>query len=135
MKIKIYVIGKLKDKELLALQNEYLKRTPWQVEIKEFKDKIEGISDKDFVIALDERGENISTKELAGKVEKVQNQAKDVCFLIGGAEGHSQEIRDRADMLLSFGKLTWPHKMARIMLTEQIYRIWSVLNGHPYHKE
>ncbi|PIR32732.1 MAG: hypothetical protein COV36_03730 [Alphaproteobacteria bacterium CG11_big_fil_rev_8_21_14_0_20_44_7] len=135
MKIKIYAIGKIKEKELLALQAEYLKRIPdWKIEIKEFKTEIKDINSKDFVIALDERGKNLSSPELAREFGKVTEQGRDICILIGGAEGHSDELRKNADLLISFGKLTWPHKLARIMLVEQIYRAWSILNNHPYHK-
>jgi 23S rRNA (pseudouridine1915-N3)-methyltransferase len=73
--------------------------------------------------------------ELAKKLEKVAATGKEICFLIGAADGHSKETIDNADYLLSFGKLTWAHKLARVMLTEQIYRIWSISNNHPYHRE
>lgn len=130
MKIKVITPWKLKDKELAAIENKYLKRTPWKVEIKEVK-SLKGILPSGFVVALDETGENISTAQLARKLQ----DKPEVSFVIGEADGLTDELRNSADMLLSFGKLTWPHKMARVMLSEQIYRCWSILNNHPYHRE
>jgi 23S rRNA (pseudouridine1915-N3)-methyltransferase len=58
----------------------------------------------------------------------------EAAFLIGGADGHDESVRDRAELLLSFGRLTWPHMLARAMLAEQIYRAQTILSGHPYHR-
>ena len=130
MKVQIVTPWKQKDAELLALEKKYIKRTPWQIEMREVK-SLDAAELKGFVIALDERGENLSTTELAQKLrDKPQ-----LSFVIGEADGLSEALRDRADLLLSFGKLTWPHKLVRVLLCEQIYRIWSVHNGHPYHRE
>lgn len=130
MKIKIITPWKQKGAELLALEKEYLKRLPWKVELQEVK-KLDAAQLSGFVVALDERGENLSTAQLAQKLDG----KNEVNFVIGEADGLSPEIRARADLLISFGKLTWPHKLVRMMLCEQIYRVWSVQNGHPYHRE
>ena len=74
--------------------------------------------------------------ELAHKVENWQSAGcSEICFLIGGADGHLQSTRDKADLLLSFGKLTLPHMLMRAVLSEQIYRIQKIIEGHPYHRE
>ena len=130
MKIQIVTPWKQKDAELLALEKKYIKRTPWQIEMREVK-SLDAAELKGFVIALDERGQNLSTTELAQKLK----DKPQVSFVIGEADGLSDAVRSRADLLLSFGKLTWPHKLVRVMLSEQIYRIWSVHNNHPYHRE
>ena len=88
------------------------------------------------VIVLDERGVNLKSTELAQKIgEWLNNGTSEICFLIGGADGHLQSTRDRADLILSFGKLTLPHMLMRVVLSEQIYRIQTILSGHPYHRE
>lgn len=130
MKIQIFTPWKQKGAELLALEKNYVKRTPWKIEMREVK-KLDPAQLNGFVVALDERGENLSTTQLAKKLDG----KNEVCFVIGEADGLSDEVRAKADLLISFGKLTWPHKLVRVMLAEQIYRVWSVLNGHPYHRE
>ena len=130
MKIQITTPWKQKDAELIALEKKYIKRTPWEIEMREVK-SLDAAELKGFVIALDERGENLSTTELAQKLQNIPQ----VSFVIGEADGLSDAVRGRADLLLSFGKLTWPHKLVRVLLCEQIYRIWSVHSNHPYHRE
>ena len=85
---------------------------------------------------MDERGQNMKSTELAGIVENWQlNGTSEICFLIGGADGHLQSTRDKADLILSFGKLTLPHMLMRAVLSEQIYRIQTIIAKHPYHRE
>ena len=133
MKIKIISAEKTKDKNLLALEDEYLKRLRgWKVEITQTqKPKTKG----QYWVVLDEKGENLKTLDLAKKLEKVASTGAEICFLIGAADGHQEETKAQADYLLSFGKLTWAHKLVRMMLCEQVYRVWSILNSHPYHRE
>jgi 23S rRNA (pseudouridine1915-N3)-methyltransferase len=88
-----------------------------------------------FVIALDERGKAESSTVFATKLGKLAEQAQsDVVFLLGGPDGHAPETRSRAHELLAFGPMTWPHRLARIMLLEQIYRSVTILVNHPYHR-
>ena len=76
----------------------------------------------------------MSSPDLAQKLENWRlNGVSKICFLIGGADGHTDEVRKRADLILSFGKLTFPHMLIRAVLAEQIYRAQTILNGHPYH--
>lgn len=94
------------------------------------------IPENAYLIALDERGKNIGSRELAMVVEKQKDiGTREICFLIGGADGHSDFLRDRANLLLSFSKLTWPHKLCRIMASEQIYRAITILGNSPYHRD
>ena len=146
MKITVLAIGKCKkNSPEAALIAEYVKRTSWEVVIKE-KDNATQDEEAKFlqeniplgakVVVLDERGVNIKTTELAAKMEAwMVNGCSDICFLIGGADGHLQSTRDKADLLLSFGKLTLPHMLMRAVLMEQIYRVETVIKHHPYHRE
>ena len=146
MKVTIIAIGKCKknspEAEIIA---EYIKRSIWQVCIKEADNSTQAEEAKFLqsaipagakVIVLDERGENLKSLELAQKIENWQiNGCSEICFLIGGADGHLQTTRDKADLILSFGKLTLPHMLMRAVLCEQIYRIQTIIAGHPYHRE
>ena len=87
------------------------------------------------VVALDERGKALSSEAFAAKMGAWRDQgAADIAFLIGGADGHGDAVRARADFLLALGPMTWPHMLVRGMLTEQIYRAQQILAGHPYHR-
>lgn len=152
MKVTIAAIGKeSRSSPAHHLYEEYVKRLPWTIQLREFEVKqnlpdlklkekesqllLEAIDAHSKVIALDERGKNLSSEEFAQLLGKWQEQGDSkVAFLIGGAPGHSDAVRQRADLLLSFGKLTWPHKMVRPMLAEQLYRAYTILTGHPYHR-
>jgi 23S rRNA (pseudouridine1915-N3)-methyltransferase len=86
------------------------------------------------VVLLDERGKQLTSKLLAAKLTDWQTDGRDLCFVIGGPDGVSDAIRQRADMMWSLSKLTLPHGMARALLAEQLYRAWSLQTGHPYHR-
>ncbi|MEM7177412.1 MAG: 23S rRNA (pseudouridine(1915)-N(3))-methyltransferase RlmH [Pseudomonadota bacterium] len=87
------------------------------------------------LIALDERGKAMSSPELAGLLQRLRDQGTpEAAFVIGGADGHDGALRARADRLLSFGPMVWPHMLARVMLAEQLYRAVSILGGSPYHR-
>ena len=145
MKATIIAIGKCKkNSPEAAIIAEYIKRSGWDLTIKE-KDNSTQEDEAKFllgsiphgakVIVLDERGENMKSLELAAKIENWLNEGcSEICFLIGGADGHLQSTRDKADLLLSFGKLTLPHMLMRAVLAEQIYRIQTIINHHPYHR-
>lgn len=145
MKATILAIGKCKkDSPEAAIIAEYVKRSGWDVTIKE-KDNSTQEDEAKFlqgsipsgakVVVLDERGVNISSLDLAAKIEGwLNNGCSEICFLIGGADGHLQSTRDRADLILSFGKLTLPHMLMRAVLAEQIYRVQTIINHHPYHR-
>jgi len=86
------------------------------------------------IIALDERGRDLSSAQLAQQLTQWQQEGRDVTFVIGGADGLDPDFVKRADLVLSFSPLTWPHQMVRIMLAEQLYRTTTILSGHPYHR-
>ena len=145
MKVTILAIGKCKNSSPeAAIIAEYCKRSEWNITIKE-KDNSSSEDEARFlqtmiphgakVIVLDERGVNISSLDLAAKIENWQiNGCSELCFLIGGADGHLPSTRERADLILSFGKLTLPHILMRAVLCEQIYRLQTIINHHPYHR-
>lgn len=92
-------------------------------------------SGHEMVICCDERGENISSPEFADKLERAFANGKDVVILIGGAYGFSPEVREKSDFVWSFSKLVFPHMIARLVVTEQIYRASQIISGGPYHHE
>ncbi len=111
-----------------ALSGEALKKREGELLLKT-------ISDGAVVIALDERGENLSSEKLASLLGRMRDEgAPGAAFAIGGADGHSDAVRARASRLVSFGAATWPHMLVRAMLAEQIYRAMTILSGHPYHR-
>ena len=89
----------------------------------------------DYVILLDERGDNISSPELSRKLETAFNSSKNVIMIIGGAFGVSEEVRHRSNFVWSFSKLVFPHQLMRVMLAEQIYRAQEIAHGGKYHHE
>lgn len=154
MNINIILVGKIKEDYWLEAEGEYLKRLkPYAkiniLELKEepFKDindrekikkkeaeKIkEKIKNTDFVIALHERGKEMESEKLAEFLEKKSSQGGGITFIIGGPLGLDQSILDLADYHLSLSKLTFPHQMVRVILSEQIYRAVTIMNGKQYH--
>lgn len=87
-----------------------------------------------WLVALDERGKSLSSVELSQLIHKAQNGSADLVFAIGGDEGLAPEVRERARVTLSLSKMTLPHRMARMLLMEQLYRAFTILRGEPYHK-
>ena len=152
MKITVIAVGKLRARPETILVDHFSKRITWPFEILEVEEKkklsaetlkkseanllLKRCPSGSEIIALDQRGENISSKQFATKLNNWQNNgSKQVCILIGGANGLDEIVRQRAGLLISFGRLTWPHTLVRAMLTEQIYRAKKIIDGHPYHRE
>ncbi|WP_340108026.1 23S rRNA (pseudouridine(1915)-N(3))-methyltransferase RlmH [Pikeienuella sp. HZG-20] len=97
---------------------------------------LEAVPDGAFIVALDERGKTMTSRGFAKLIAVKRDESRrDMAFLIGGADGHSPALRDRADLLLGFGDMVWPHMLARAMLAEQLYRAASILSGAPYHRD
>ena len=146
MRFRFIWVGKTKDKNWRALQEEYAARlahfVKFQiVEIKDANKETEGklISEKlnqsHFVCILDVKGRSISSHDLAAKLENWQNRGlKEVTFVIGGAEGVASEVVERADDSLSLSFLTFTHEMARVVMLEQLYRAFTIIKGFPYQK-
>ena len=87
------------------------------------------------LVLLDERGKSLSSQDLANRIGQLRDGGRKALVLaIGGADGHDPSLRDQADLVLSFGALTWPHQLVRVMLGEQLYRVATILSGHPYHR-
>ncbi len=153
MHIILSAIGKLKkNTPEYELITEYTKRTKWPIEIKEYEEKkalsgealknaeadllLSNIPEKAKLVVLDEHGETLSSREFAEKLRTWQNNGSDtLAFLIGGADGHGQKVKDKANLTLSFGRMTLPHFLMRVVLVEQIYRAKTILDGHPYHRD
>ena len=150
MKITILAIGKARANES-EWAAEYLKRLGSTVIVREFAASkslppdqtqkaeaqllLKAIPPKNFVILLDERGKDMSSRDFAAKLAAWQEQSSDLSFIIGGADGITDAVRARANFTLGFGKLTWPHRLVRVMLLEQIYRAKQITAGHPYHRD
>ena len=88
-----------------------------------------------LVVALDERGKSVTTRQLSEHLAGWTTSGRDVAFLIGSADGLDEALRRSASLTLSLSKLTLPHGMARVVVAEQLYRGWSLLRGHPYHRD
>ncbi|KIT16340.1 23S rRNA (pseudouridine(1915)-N(3))-methyltransferase RlmH [Jannaschia aquimarina] len=92
------------------------------------------IPDGSALAILDERGTQMTSPDFADLLARHRDQARDLCLVIGGADGLDPAIRARADHAISFGRMVWPHMLARVMLAEQLYRAASILAGSPYHR-
>lgn len=150
--IKLITVGSIKEKYLKDAIDEYIKRIKkyTNIEIIEVKDEglveevkainIEAekikkyISNKDYVITLEIEGKEYTSIEFSKKIEQIQIENSNIIFIIGGSYGLSKEIKNRANMRLSFSKMTFPHQLFRIMLLEQIYRAYKIINNERYHK-
>lgn len=128
-------IGRSPEAELVA---RYEKRIIWPLKLTELPDKGGAIPvavTPCRTVLLDERGRDLPSEELAQILGRWRDEGvRETRFLIGAADGHADAERAGADLLLAFGKATWPHLLARAMLLEQLYRASSILAGHPYHR-
>ena len=129
-------IGRGPEAELVE---RYLKRIAWPTRISELPDsggRVPPPADNSVTILLDEKGEQLGSVDFARRLDRWRDQGKrEVRFLIGAADGFGEAERAGADLLLAFGKATWPHLLARAMLAEQLWRATSILANHPYHRE
>ena len=90
---------------------------------------------RSFSVVLDERGKALTSEAFAELLRRhIDGGTPDMAFLIGGPDGHAPGIRDQAGLLMSFGPMTWPHRLVRVMLFEQLYRALTIITGHPYHR-
>lgn len=143
--IKIICVGKVKEKYLRDMIDDYTKRISkyHKIEIieltdsninKEKEELLRVINTKDYNIVMDIDGNNLSSREFAGKIDKTFLINSNITFIIGGSDGISPEIKELANYRLSFSKLTFPHQLFRGILLEQIYRAFKILNNESYHK-
>jgi len=137
--LHIVARGKIGRSPEAELVERYLKRIAWPTRVTELPDtggKMPELPANSVTVALDEKGKALSSSELARKLEGWRDGGKrEARFLIGAADGHDDETRASADLLLSFGEATWPHLLVRAMLAEQLFRATSILANHPYHRE
>jgi 23S rRNA (pseudouridine1915-N3)-methyltransferase len=146
MRFRFIWVGKAKDRNWRALQDEYLQRLShfMKCEIVEIRDSnkqtegnriLEKLNQNTFVCVLEADGRIMTSKELAKTVEDWQNKGtKEVSFIIGGADGLSLEVAERADLRLSLSFLTFTHEMARVVMLEQLYRACTIIRGFPYQR-
>jgi 23S rRNA (pseudouridine1915-N3)-methyltransferase len=148
MRVTIAAVGRAKPGPLKDLFETYVRRIVWPVALREVEARRPGAGPADeaplllaavppgaAVVVLDERGRDLPSAELAQRLGAWRDGGRgDLAFLIGGADGHDESVRGRADLLVAFGRATWPHMLVRVMLAEQIYRAQTILTGHPYHR-
>lgn len=138
MLLHVIARGKIARSPEAELVARYEKRITWPVKLTELPETGGRIPDPQTpfrTVLLDEKGKDMSSEKLAEILEKWRDGGMRECrFVLGAADGHSQQERDEADLLLAFGKATWPHLLARAMLMEQLFRATSILAGHPYHR-
>ena len=151
MRILIAAIGRFRNGPEYDLYQNYIKRLRWPIDLREFEIKqklpmparkkveenflVKIIPRAAVVVVLDETGTNLSSVSLAKTMGAWQTDGRSTfAFLIGGPDGVTDALRQRADLLLSLGAATWPHLLVRPLLAEQLYRAETILKGHPYHK-
>ncbi|MEO6217098.1 MAG: 23S rRNA (pseudouridine(1915)-N(3))-methyltransferase RlmH [Sphingomonas sp.] len=129
-------IGRGPEAELV---DRYVKRLTWPVRLTELPDsggKMPPVEGQTRIVMLDETGEMLGSRAFADRLGKWRDEGvRETRFLIGAADGFDDAERANADLLLSFGRATWPHLLARAMLAEQLWRAASILANHPYHRE
>lgn len=152
MRILILALGRDRKGPSTDLVADYVKRCPWRIELVEIPPRRQGskpqrlaeeaeklrqhIPERAALIVLDERGEDLKSRGFAQRISRFQHDGKSsLCFVIGSADGLDPAFLETADLTLAFGRATWPHRLVRAMLAEQIYRASTILGGHPYHRE
>lgn len=151
MRLLVAAIGKAKPGPELDLYRQYLRRLSPPPILREMEEKrplaatqlktreaellLAAVPEGAVVVALDERGREMDSPALAERIRTWRDGGiGDLAFLIGGADGHGDAVRDRADLILSLGRMTWPHMLVRALLAEQLWRAQAILSGHPYHR-
>ncbi len=152
MRIEIIAVGRARAGPERDLYNVWLRRIRWPVNLREIEEKrplpaarlkareaellLAALPGDAPLVALDETGRDLSSQAFAERLGDWRDGGRPgIAFVIGGAGGLDQAVTGRADLVLSFGRLTWPHMLVRAMLAEQIYRAQQILAGHPYHRE
>jgi 23S rRNA (pseudouridine1915-N3)-methyltransferase len=151
MRLAILAVGRAKESPERALYQHYAARIAWPLQLIEVEEKrrlsaaelkqaegrllLAALPKEARLWALDPKGRNLTSEELAARIAKERDGGTATLALaIGGADGLAQEVLDRADFKLALGSLTWPHMLVRGMLAEQLYRAQQILAGHPYHR-
>lgn len=138
MLLHVVARGKIARSPEAELVARYEKRIGWPMKLTELPESGGKVAEPQAparLVLLDERGRNLASEELAALLGGWRDESvREARFVLGAADGHSEEDRRAADLLLAFGKATWPHLLARAMLMEQLYRATTILAGHPYHR-
>lgn len=138
MLLHVIARGKIARSPEGELVDRYAKRITWPLRLTELPDaggRIPESQSQCKTVLLDERGKDLSSEQLATILERWRDDGmREARFLLGAADGHSEQERNDADLLLAFGSATWPHLLARAMLLEQLYRATMIVAGHPYHR-
>ena len=139
MLLHVIARGKIARSPEAELVARYEKRIAWPVKFTELPEtggKVTDPASPHRTVLLDERGRDLTLREFATILERWRDEGmREARFVLGAADGHSREEREDADLLLAFGKATWPHLLARAMLAEQLYRATTIVAGHPYHRD
>lgn len=147
MKVTVLAVGHRMPAWIQDGFTEYTRRMPPElrvelVELKPGKSKtdegeaiLDAVPERATLLALDERGKSVTTQGLSVMLSEWMRDATQPCFAVGGADGLSEEVKQRASKLISLSALTLPHQLVRVVLAEQLYRAWSILARHPYHRE
>ena len=152
MRIIIAAVGRLRDAQSRALFDLYAGRLSWPVVVREVELKrtlasdaakaeearllLDAIGEKATIVALDEHGADLTSTAFADRIRTWRDDGvSELAFAIGGADGHGPALLKRAAATVAFGRMTWPHRLARVMLIEQVYRAQQIIAGHPYHRE
>jgi 23S rRNA (pseudouridine1915-N3)-methyltransferase len=151
MRIWLAAVGRAKPGPELDLFTQYARRLTPPLTLKEVEEKrplpvlerkareaellLSAVPHGATIVALDERGKIMGSEPFAERMGRWRDDGVgDVAFLIGGADGHGDAVRARADLLLGLGAMTWPHMLVRAMIAEQLWRAQAILSGHPYHR-
>ena len=150
MGIVIVAVGRAKAGPILLLCDEYRRRIPFSVEMREVEERrplsggerkaregallLAAIPDNSLILALDERGKAFDSAAFARQFAAWRERSANLAFVIGGADGLTEAVLEKASTRLAFGAMTWPHMLVRAMLLEQLYRAHTILTGHPYHR-
>ena len=151
MRVTIFAVGRIRAGPTLDLFRQLEKRMAFPVAVREFEERsglppkqlreregerlLAALPERAKTVVLDERGEMLSSTRFAAVLARWRDSGdRDIVFVIGGAEGLSETVRARADLLLALGPMTWPHQLVRVLLLEQLFRVQSIWSGHPYHR-
>lgn len=152
MRVTIAAVGRERPGPTRELFEEYRRRCPWPIRLLELAPRTSGPPERRraeeaerlkaalprdaVLVALDESGRSLTSRAFAARIAAWQRQGRsELVFLIGGPEGLDPALLDRADLVLALGRMTWPHRLVRVLLAEQLYRAATIQAGHPYHRD
>jgi 23S rRNA (pseudouridine1915-N3)-methyltransferase len=151
MQVIVAAIGRDRAGPTRDLFDDYCRRSPWPTRLVEIAPRsskpierrlreegerlLQAVPPGAVLVALDEAGRQLDSARLARRIARWQEQGRGaLAFVIGGPDGLASSVLDRAEATLAFGRMTWPHRLVRVMLAEQLYRASTILSGHPYHR-